>query len=135
MANFMYPSIKTKMLTGSFNWPADPVVAILIAQGQYTPSINHTTLLDVPHSARVAISAGLTGKVVNVNVVDADDYLFTYVSGPPVNAVILAVDTGNDATSALICYLDQAVVGIPFAPATSPVQITWDNGPGKIFAL
>ena len=135
MANFLYPSIKTKMLTSQFNWPGDPIVAILIATGQYTPSINHTTLLDVPHSARVAVSAVLTGKVVDVNVVDADDYLFTYVSGPPVNAVILAVNTGFDATSLLICYLDQAVAGIPFNPAASPVQLTWDNGPSKIFSL
>lgn len=77
----------------------------------------------------------LTGKVVDVNVVDADDYLFTYVSGPPVNAVILVVKGVDDANSRLICYLDSAVAGIPFNPAASPVQITWDNGPGKIFAL
>ena len=135
MANFMYPSAKTLMLTGQFNWLTDPVIAILIAEGQYTPSINHTTMLDVPHSARVALSTILTGRSVNVNVVDADDYLYTYVSGPRVNAVLLAVNTGLDATSSLICYLDTAVTGIPFNPAASPVQITWDNGPGKIFAL
>lgn len=135
MANFMYPSIKAKMLTGQFDWLTDPVCALLIAEGQYTPSINHSTLLDVPHSARVALSAVLTGRTVNVNVVDADDYLYTYVSGPRVNAALLVTNTGVDATSLLICYLDTAVLGIPFNPAASPVQLTWDNGSGKIFAL
>lgn len=135
MSDFLYPSAKRLMLTGQFDWLTDPVVAILIAEGQYTPSINHSTMLDVPPSARVALSAVLTGRTVNVNVVDADDYLYTYVSGPRVNAVLLVVNTGLDATSSLICYLDTAVTGIPFNPAASPVQITWDSGPGKIFAL
>lgn len=131
----MYPSIKEKMLTGQFDWESDDIRIVLIATGQYTPSINHATLLDIPDSARVAVSENLTGKTVEVNVVDADDYLFTYVSGPPVNSVLLVTTGTNEATSYLICHLDEAVTGIPFNPAASPVQITWDNGPNKIFAL
>lgn len=135
MANFMYPSIKERMLTGQFNWTTDDVVAVLVATGLYEPSVNHATLLDVPASARVATSDILTGRTVAVNVVDADDYLYTNVSGPPVNAVLLVSNGSNDATSYLICHLDDAVTGIPFNPAASPVQITWSNGPDKIFAL
>lgn len=135
MANFLYPSIKAKMLTGQFDWTSDNVRVVLIATGQYTPSINHATLLDVPASARVAVSDVLTGKTVDVNVVDADDYLFTYVAGPPVNGVILASYGTNDATTSLICYMDTAVKGIPFNPSASPVQLTWNDGAGKIFAL
>jgi hypothetical protein len=135
MANFMYPSIKAKMLTGAFNWTTDPVVVILIATGQYTPSVNHATLLDIPASARVATSAVLTGKTVNVNVVDAYDYLFTYVAGPPVNSVILAVSSGVESTSWLICHLDSSIVGIPFSPSASAAQLIWNNGPNRIFAL
>jgi hypothetical protein len=135
MANFLYPSCKTLMLTGQFDWTTDPVCAILIAQGQYTPSINHQTLLDVPNSARVATSEVLTGKTVAGNVVDADDYLFSFVAGPPCQGVILCVNTGTDATSSLICFLDEAVSGIPYSPASAPVQLNWDNGPHKIFSL
>ena len=123
------------MLTGQFNWTTDDVVAVLVATGLYEPSVNHATLLDVPASARVATSDILTGRTVAVNVVDADDYLYTNVSGPPVNAVLLVSNGSNDATSYLICHLDDAVTGIPFNPAASPVQITWSNGPDKIFAL
>lgn len=123
------------MLTGQFGWTTDPIVVILIATGQYVPSVNHASLLDVPASARVAMSAVLTGRTVSVNVVDADDYLFTDVSGPPVDSVIFAVNSGNDATSWLICHLDSAISGLPFNPSASPVQLTWNNGADKILAL
>jgi len=135
MANFLYPSIKARMLTKQFGWTTDNVRAILLATGQYTPSVNHATLLDVPASARVATSDVLTGRTVSVNVVDADDYLYTSVAGPPVDALILVAVGTNDATSWLICHLDDAVTGIPFNPSASPVQITWSNGANKIFAL
>lgn len=135
MSNFVYPSFKNLLLTGQFDWTSDNVVAILIATGLYTPSVNHATLLDVPASARVAMSDVLTGKTVTVNVVDADDYLYTYVSGPPCNAVLLAVNSGVEATSWLICHLDETIEGLPFNPSAGPVQLTWNNGPAKIFAL
>jgi hypothetical protein len=135
MANFMYPNAKKLMLTGQFNWTTDNIRAILIATGQYTPSVNHATLLDIPASAKVATSDVLTGKTVDVNVVDADDYLYTYVSGPEVNAVVLVATGTNDATSFLICHLDETVVGLPFAPSAGPVQLTWNDGASKIFAL
>jgi hypothetical protein len=135
MANFLFPSAKTLMLTGAFNWLTDPISVILVASGQYTPSINHTTLLDVPASARVAVSGILTGRTVVGNVVDADDYLFSFVSGPACQGVLVTVNTGNDATSPLICWLDDAVIGIPYNPVNAPVQIVWSDGPYKIFAL
>ena len=131
----MYPSIKARMLTGQFSWTGDNVVAVLVATGLYEPSVNHATMLDVPASARVATSGILTGRTVNVNVVDADDYLYASVSGPPVNAVLLVSYGTNDATSYLICHLDDAVTGIPFTPSASPMQLTWSNEADKIFAL
>lgn len=135
MANFIFPNIKARMLSGQFNWTGDNIVAILIATGLYEPSVNHATLLDVPASARVATSEILTGRTVSVNVVDADDYLYTDVSGPPVGAVLLVSYGTTEDTSYLICHLDEAITGIPFNPSASPVQLTWSNGANKIFAL
>ena len=135
MANFMYPSFKTRLLTKQFGWTTDDVIVVLVAAGLYTPSINHATLLDVPVSARVASSGTLTGKTVSVNVVDADDYLFTTVSGPVVSAALLVASGTDDASSYLICHLDDCVSGIPFTPATLPARLTWNNGANKIFAL
>jgi hypothetical protein len=135
MADFMYPSIKEKMLSGQFNWLSDSIVAILVASGKYTPSVNHASLLDLPVTARVATSDVLTGRTVVNNVVDADDYLFSNVSGPQVAAVVLAVNSGTEATSWLIAYLDKGVSGLPFNPSDGPAQLAWDNGANKIFAL
>ena len=123
------------MLTGRFDWVNDPVAVVLIATGQYEPSVNHATLLDIPVSARVAISGTLSGRSVSGNVVDADDYLFASVSGPTVGSAILVVDSGTAASSWLLCHLDEALTGIPFNPTTGTVQLTWDNGLNKIFAL
>ena len=131
----MYPNAKRLMLTGQFNWTTDNIRAILIATGQYTPSVNHTSLLDVPAPARVAISDVLSGKVVNVNVVDANDLLYADVSGPEIGAVLLVAMGSTDATSWLICHLDEAIAGLPFASSAGAVQLTWNNGPDKIFAL
>ncbi len=135
MANFAYTKAKNLMLTGEFDWVNDPVSIVLIATGQYDPSVNHATLLDVPASARVAVSGTLSGRNVNGNVVDANDYSFTSVTGPQVNAVILFVNSGTEATSHLICHLDDAVAGVPFSPSSGPVNLAWSNGASKIFAL
>jgi hypothetical protein len=134
MSNFAYPSIKAKMLTGQFNWLTNNISVVLVAQGAYTPSTAHQTLLDVPVASRVAASAVLTGRTVSANVVDADDYLFSSVSGPVIGAAILVANGTNDATSSLICYLDTEI-GLPFTPNTGPLQVSWDNGPNRIFAL
>lgn len=135
MANFLYPNAKRLMLTGQFDWTSDDVVAVLVATGQYVPSINHISLLDVPASARVAVSGVLTGKAVATNVVDADDCLFSAVSGPPCSSVLLVAMGDTDATSWLICHLDDAISGLPLTPTASPVQLAWSDGADKIFAL
>ena len=122
------------MLTGKFSWLSDNVVAILIAQGQYSPSINHQSMADIPVVARIATSGSLTGKTVSVNTVDAGNYLFTNITGPPIAAVVLAYSTGTDISSPLICYLDQ-VTGLPYVPSTGTVQVSWSAGTNGIFAL
>jgi len=135
MANFMYPNAKRLMLTGALDWTSDPIVAVLLTSAGYTPSVNHTCLLDVPAAARVAASNVLTGKTVVANVVDADDYLYTSLSGPTVGAILLAVNSGSEATSWLLCYLDSNLAGLPLTPDGGDMQLVWDNGPSKIFAL
>ena len=133
MADFLYANIKAKMLSGGLRGTGNDIVAVLVS-AQYAPSVNHATLQDIPASARVAISDNLTGKTVNVNVVDADDVTISSVSGPEVNAIILAVDSGDEATSWLICHLDSSVTGLPFEPA-GDVLLSWSNDTGRIFAL
>lgn len=135
MANFLYTNAKYLMLTGQFDWVNDPITVVLVASGQYEPSVNHATLLDIPVSARVAVSGTLSGRTVSSNVVDADNYLFASVSGPTVSSAVLVVNSGTEASSWLLCHLDDAITGLPFNPTTGTVQLTWDNGLNKVFAL
>ena len=134
MSDQIYPSAKTLFLTGSFDWLTDPIAAVLVNTTFYTYSPAHQTLLDVPVQARVAASGTLTGLSVLGGVVDADDTTFGSVTGNLASAVILTVDTGTDATSNLICYLDSGT-GFPVNPDGGVIQLVWSNNQSKIFSL
>ena len=43
-------------------------------------------------------------------------------------------DTGVEATSALIAYIDTAT-GLPITPNGGDIIVNWDNGANKIFRL
>jgi hypothetical protein len=56
------------------------------------------------------------------------------VTGATVEALVLYKDTGTEATSPLILYLDTAT-GLPFTPNSGDVTISWDNGNSRIFKI
>ena len=113
----------------------DPVVAVLVGTQEYTYSAAHASMMDIPVTARIAASGTLTGRSATNGVADADDASFGTVIGNPAQAVVLAVDTGTDATSFLIAYLDQAGTTLPVNPDGSSISVTWSNGANRIFAL
>jgi hypothetical protein len=83
---------------------------------------------------RAATSGALTGKTVTAGVADAVDVTFTAVSGATVEAIVLYADSGTEATSRLIAYIDTAT-GLPLTPNGGDVTVAWDNGANKIFKL
>ena len=112
----LYSAAKEKFLSGELNWLTDPVVAVLVGTQHYTYSDAHATLSDLPVIARIAVTTGtLTGRTATLGVADAEDTTFGTVLGNVANAVILCVDTGVEATSGLIAYLDSGV-GLPVNP-------------------
>jgi hypothetical protein len=77
----------------------------------------------------------LASKTVAAGVFDAADISFTGLSSAPtIEALVIYKDTGADATSNLIAYIDTAT-GLPVAAAATQVDVTWDNGANKIFKL
>jgi hypothetical protein len=64
---------------------------------------------------------------------DADDVLFTAVTGNSVEALVIYIDTGNNQTSPLVAYIDTLVTGLPVTPNGGNITITW-NASG-IFTL
>ena len=77
----------------------------------------------------------LASKTVTSGVFDAADCTFTTPSaGTSIEALIIYKDTGNTATSNLIAYIDTGT-GLPFTSNGADIDIVWDSGSNKIFAL
>ena len=66
---------------------------------------------------------------------DAADFTFTAVTGDESEALIVRVDTGVDSTSRLIAFIDTFSSGMPVTPNGGNIDVTWDSGANKIFAL
>lgn len=134
MANGMYAAGLNAFLTGSINWTSDTIKVVLVDAADYTVNLaTHDFLNDVAAGARVA-TATLSGKTATGGVADANDVTFTGVSGDQAEALIIYKDTGNEATSPLIAYLDTAT-GLAITPNGTDITLTWDGGANKIFKL
>lgn len=137
MANTLYDKARQRFLEGQINWNTDTIKAMLIDTGAYTANFSsHEFLSDVGTSARISGTVGLTltGKATAGGAADASDVTFTSVSGPSIEAILLYKDTGTEATSPLIAFIDTGT-GLPITPNGGDIIVTWDNGPNKIFKV
>jgi hypothetical protein len=117
------------------NWPSDDVLVLLIDTAYYTVNLDtHDTLADIPSGARVA-SAALTGKTVSGRVFDASDVSINGVTGDSAEAILIALNTGVEATSTLIFYTDSGT-GLPtLSFSNETANIAWSNASNKIFSI
>lgn len=135
MANTLYDAARQRFLEAQINWMTDTVKAILVDTGAYTPQTSiHQYLADIPVSARIAGPVTLTAKATTGGAADAADVTFTSVSGTSIEAIIIYIDTGTEATSPLVAYIDTAT-GLPISPNGGDIIVTWDNGTNKIFKV
>ena len=135
MANTLYDYCRQRFLEAQINWMTDTVKVILVSTSGYTPQTAvHQYLADVPVSARIAGPITLTAKATTGGAADAADCTFTSVSGVTINAIVIYKDTGTEATSPLIAYIDTAT-GLPITPNGGDIIVTWDNGVNKIFRV
>jgi len=135
MANALFDKARQRFLEGQFNWNTDTIKAVLVDTGTYTVNLSaHEFLADVSAGSRISTSGAFTGKATTGGAADANDVTFTSVTGASIEAIILYKDTGTDATSPLIAFIDTAT-GLPITPNGGDIIVTWDNGPNKIFKL
>ena len=135
MANTLYDAARKRFLEAQINWMTDTVKVILVDTGAYTPQTSvHQYLSDIPTSARIAGPVTLTAKSTTGGAADAADITFTAVSGASIEAIIIYVDSGTEATSPLIAFIDTAT-GLPITPNGGDIIVTWDNGTNKIFKV
>lgn len=134
MNNQFYFNAMDKMKDGSIDWVNDTVKAMFVNTQLYSFDPEHSTLLDIPLSARVDRAVPLTNKRFVFDAADADDVFFEYLLGAMVGGLVLYKDSGEDDTSDLITYIGNCF-GMPFLPNGGDVTITWDRGLKKIFTL
>ena len=135
MANTLYDYCRQRFLEAQINWMTDTVKVILVSTSAYTPQTAvHQYLSDIPTSARIAGPVTLTAKATTGGAADAADCTFTSVSGATINAIVIYKDTGTEATSPLIAYIDTAT-GLPITPNGGDIIVTWDNGVNRIFRV
>ena len=116
MANTLYDYCRQRFLEAQINWMTDTVKVILVSTSAYTPQTAvHQYLSDIPPSGRIAGPVTLTAKATTGGAADAADCTFTSVSGATINAIVICKDTGTEATSPLIAYIDTAT-GLPITP-------------------
>ena len=135
MPNAIYPLFKQTMMTGGANVALDSgtIRVTLVDAADYTYSAAHDFIDDVPVGARVATVALTAPTVSTSGTFDAADAMFTSVTGDPSEALIIWKDTGNEATSRLVAYLDTGITGLPLSPSGGSIAITWDAA--GIFSL
>lgn len=135
MANALYDKARESFLKGEIAWLTDNIKAVLVDAADYTPNMStHQFLSDIAGAGRVATSGNLANKTSTAGVADADDITISTVSGDQFEYVVLYQDTGNAATSRLICLIDTAT-GLAFTPSGGDIILQWDNGANKIFKL
>lgn len=115
--NVIYPKWKEALIQAGANVSlALTVNAYLVDTGAYTYNAAHVFLTDLPAPARVGSPVALGTKTFVNGVFDAGDLNFVAVSGPTVEAMVLAISTGVEATSRLVAYIDTAI-NLPFTPS------------------
>lgn len=135
MANTLYDFARQRFLEAQINWMTDTIKVILVDTGAYTPQTGiHQYLSDIPTSARIAGPVTLTSKATTGGAADAADCTFVSVTGNSIEAIIIYADTGVEATSPLIAFIDTAT-GLPITPNGGDIIVTWDNGTNKIFKV
>lgn len=134
MANGMYVKGIEALMKAEIDLIDDTIKCTLVDAADYTVNLStHDFIDDVPSGARVA-TATLGTKSVTGGAFDAADVTFPTVTGDPSEALVIWKDSGSEATSPLIMYIDTAT-GLGVTPNGGDITVAWDNGTNKIFKL
>lgn len=138
MASVVYPLAKQSFLSQNPSIDMDTdTIRCGFVKTAYTYSAAHQYFSDLGANfigdGGTARSNGEALGTISVTngVFDAADVSFAAVSGTEVSYMVVFKDTGVDGTSPLIAYIEIT----PFTPNGGAVNVTWDSGASKIFAL
>lgn len=136
IGNRLYPSGREAFANGDIDWEADTLGVVACDDG-YTYSDAHNFLDDVAGGSRI-VDFTPTGADATDGVLDLADHVEPVVAaGDTVTRVIVYRDSGVEATSALLVYIDTAGDTTPLSVATTggSLAFVWPNDPNKITRL
>jgi hypothetical protein len=139
MANALYSKAKERALASGLDLSAGTIKALLVLTGGGNYVVDLATdevVADIGGANIIATSGAFSTKTVTLGVFDADPATFAAVAaGPAAGAIVIYQEVdGNPANDLLIEYRDSDT-GMPIAPWGDDIEIVWDNGANKIFAL
>jgi hypothetical protein len=133
VANGLFASYRTVVLSAPPNLSSTTIKAMFVDHADDTPVLATDDFInDIASAARVPAIAScptLAGKTLGTpaGVFDANDTVFTALSGDQSESLILYEDSGTEATSDLIAFWDTAT-GIPLTPNGADVTVVWAAG-------
>lgn len=137
MTNRWYDkAVEAAMKTRPMNLLAGTIQVQLVDLAFYTPDFaNDEFFSSIPVGARIGSPVTISGKSIVGRVFDGADSSITGLSAPPTGeALVIKENTGSDATSPLLLYIDNAT-GLPTAAGITQADIAWSNGTNKIAKL
>ena len=135
MADVWYDKALTAFGKKTIDLVNDTIIFIALTSG-YTFSQSHQYISDLGANI-VGRTSGLGSKTmgsVAEGVFDAADSTFSALTGSTVTQLVMAKDTGNDATSPLLLQATSAkYTGLPFTPTGADVPLIFPAaGIGKL---
>jgi hypothetical protein len=126
MANAIYPLYKQALLDGSANVDINDltVKVALVDTGVYTYSAAHEFLTSL--TGVVGTAQTIANTTVANGLFDGDNVTYLTVTGLPVEALVIYIDTTVAATSRLVAYIDSGVTGLPVTPNGGDITVTWN---------
>jgi len=133
MADVIYNSFKSKIMDGSIDLDTDTIKVALVTSS-YTPNQDsHEDYADLTNEcsgagytaggATLANKAVTTDDTDNEGVFDADNVTWSSSTIASARGAVVYKDSGVDATSWLICYLD---LGADYSSVAGDFTLTWD---------
>lgn len=122
---------------GDVNYPTDDMRVILGRVALYTPNFDtHQYLSSVPLGARESVATLTNKAILDDAVLDADDPVFTAVTGPAGDRFLIYYKhTGDEGTSLIFIY-DDEVTDLPtIALTNNTVTIELPNTDDRIARL
>jgi hypothetical protein len=130
--SFKYNHGRQLFLTAGVNWVTANIKMLLVS-ASYNASENDDFVSDIPSAAIIRRSENLTNKSATDGYARASAATFLSLIGTAeITGVVLYVDTGDDATSVLLAYVDDAIA-FPLTPVGFDYSFAYDAIEGGFF--